>query len=310
MKDVKNSMILVVDDNPANLGMLFEYLSKYEFNVRVAQSGEAAFEFLKSEKPALILLDIMMPGMDGLEICRRLKEHHETRDIPVIFMSALSDTVDKLKGFYMGGVDYITKPFQTEEVLARVTIHLNLRNLRYSLEKKNGELEQEIAKRKQVEAMLRQQTQRLNARLKEINCFYSLFALVEKPGITIKEILQGIVYFIPPAWHDPKNTCARIMVKNVAFTTKNFKVTPWKKTSTIMIYGERFGKLEVYSLKEGPAPHEKLFTEKEQKLLYAIAKYLAKAIERILAEKELGKNRKQMRGVIKETYRQVTEDNR
>jgi DNA-binding response OmpR family regulator len=306
MRDVKNSMILVVDDNPANLGMLFEYLSKYEFNVRVAQSGNAAFEFLRSEKPALILLDIMMPGMDGYEICRRLKENQETRDIPVIFMSALSDTVDKLKGFYMGGVDYITKPFQTEEVLARVTIHLNLRNLQHSLQAKNQELKEEIAKREQVESLLRQQSHRLNERLKEINCLYGIFALVEKPGITIKELLKGIVHFIPPAWSDPKNTCARIVVQNVEFTTKNFQVTPRKRTSTIMVFGERFGKLEVFSLKKNPAPDEELFTEKEKKLLHTIAKHLAKAIERIAAEKELKKYRKHVKGLIKDTIRQAT----
>ena len=101
-------IILIVDDNPTNLNVLFEYLEESGFEVSVAQSGKSAFEQFDQINPDLVLLDIMMPGIDGLEICRRLKKNPATADIPVIFMTALTDPVDKIKGFLAGGSDYIT----------------------------------------------------------------------------------------------------------------------------------------------------------------------------------------------------------
>ncbi|MCU0545906.1 MAG: hybrid sensor histidine kinase/response regulator [Oscillatoriaceae cyanobacterium Prado104] len=134
------SIILIVDDNQTNLDVLFELLRNYGFKVLVALDGESAIEQIEYIHPDLILLDIMMPGIDGFETCRRLKAEPETRDIPIIFMSALSDTLDKVKGFQTGAVDYITKPFQHEEVLSRIETHLTIRNLQKKLEEKNAEL--------------------------------------------------------------------------------------------------------------------------------------------------------------------------
>ncbi len=299
--------IVVVDDNPANLGMLFEYLSKYDFYVRVAQSARGVFEIIENDKPDLILLDIMMPDMDGFEVCRRLKQREDTRDIPVIFMSALTDTVDKLKGFYAGGVDYITKPFQTEEVLARVTIHLNLRNLQRTLEQKNAELREEIEKRKQVETLLRLQTHKLNERLKEVNCLYSIFALLEKPNITVHEILEGVIRFIPPAWKYSKIACARVMVQDLSFTTTRFKETRWKHSAPLTVYGDHLGVLEVFYMQAPPEADEGVFTRKEVKLLHAIAQHLSRAIERLVAEKELKKRPGHLKNMAHETYRHITE---
>ncbi|MEK0179597.1 MAG: hybrid sensor histidine kinase/response regulator [Oscillatoriales cyanobacterium] len=139
-KNSERSIILIVDDNQTNLDVLFELLRNYGFKVLVAQDGESAIEQIEYIHPDLILLDIMMPGIDGFETCRRLKADPPTQDIPIIFMSALSDTLDKVKGFQTGAVDYITKPFQHEEVLSRIETHLTIRSLQKKLEEKNAEL--------------------------------------------------------------------------------------------------------------------------------------------------------------------------
>src|SRR5512135_296713 len=126
--------ILAVDDTPASLRLLTDILKAEGYEVRSAISGELALHAATSQPPELILLDVNMPGMNGFDVCRRLKEQQQTRDIPVIFVSAISETVEKLKGFELGAVDYVTKPFQREELLARVHTHLELNRLRHRLE--------------------------------------------------------------------------------------------------------------------------------------------------------------------------------
>ncbi len=143
MKTTTSKTLLIVDDMADNLKLLFRYLSNLKYRVRVAKDGLDALEQVVYAKPDLILLDIMMPKLDGFETCRRLKADPNTQEIPVIFMSALSDTVDKVTGFEVGGVDYITKPFQYEEVMARVNTHLTLSELRQSLAEKNQQLQQQ-----------------------------------------------------------------------------------------------------------------------------------------------------------------------
>ena len=132
--------ILAVDDTPANLGLLFDLLDSAGFEVLVSRNGTSALKRARSAQPDIILLDIIMPDMDGFETCRRLKADRETQNIPVIFMTALSDTVDKVKGFSLGAVDYITKPIEPEEVLARVHTHLTLQRLQNELKTKNAML--------------------------------------------------------------------------------------------------------------------------------------------------------------------------
>ncbi len=126
--------ILIVDDTPANLGALVETLGAAGYRLMEAEDGEEALAQTAETRPDLILLDVMMPGLDGFETCRRLKAQPETRDIPVLFMTALTETADKVKAFAVGAVDYITKPIQHEEALARVSTHLTLRHLRRQLE--------------------------------------------------------------------------------------------------------------------------------------------------------------------------------
>jgi signal transduction histidine kinase len=133
--------ILVVDDNVENLRLLTQTLSPHGYKIRVAKDGKRALAAVEAQPPNLILLDIMMPDMDGYEVCRRLKAHPQTRDIPVIFISALDETLDKVKAFRVGGVDYVTKPFEVEEVLVRVETHLTLRELQRRLEQQVNELD-------------------------------------------------------------------------------------------------------------------------------------------------------------------------
>lgn len=126
--------IVIVDDNPSNLRVLSAMLEQAGFNVRPALSGELALRSVAASPPDLILLDIRMPEMDGYETCRQLKADEKSREIPVIFISALSETDDKLAAFQAGGIDYVTKPFQAEEVLARVRTHLQLHHMQQGLE--------------------------------------------------------------------------------------------------------------------------------------------------------------------------------
>ncbi len=134
MATASTNYILAVDDTPASLRLLTDILSGEGYSVRSAINGELALKAAIAQPPHLILLDVNMPGMDGFEVCRRLKQEPPLVDVPVIFVSALSEMQDKLKGFDIGGVDYVTKPFQREELLARVRTHLELYNLRNHLE--------------------------------------------------------------------------------------------------------------------------------------------------------------------------------
>mgnify|MGYP002776989166 CR=1 FL=1 len=139
-KTVEQGTILAVDDTPTNLEVLFDLLGNSGFRVLVAEDGESAIDKANYAHPDLILLDVLMPGIDGFETCRRLKADEATRSIPIIFLTALTDVVDKVRGFDLGAVDFITKPLQCEEVLARVKLQLRLQNLTKQLQ---SQIEQE-----------------------------------------------------------------------------------------------------------------------------------------------------------------------
>lgn len=134
----EQAIIVIVDDNPTNLRVLGDYLRSCGYKVLVATSGDRALAQLERIKPDLVLMDVMMPGIDGFETCRRMKENESTREIPVIFMTALTDTAHKIQGFRAGAVDYVTKPFQQEEVSQRIQTHLTLRRQRREVEELNA----------------------------------------------------------------------------------------------------------------------------------------------------------------------------
>ena len=136
--------ILLVDDNPTNLQVLFQTLEGVGCKLLIAKNGEMALSIAGKALPDLILLDIMMPDIDGYEVCHQLKSNSATSDIPVIFLSALGDTEDKVKGLQLGAVDYITKPFQPDEVIARVNTHLTIHRLKREVESQKDQLEHEL----------------------------------------------------------------------------------------------------------------------------------------------------------------------
>lgn len=151
---LKDSKILIVEDNPTNIKLLSFYFDSFGSDVLVAKCGESALEIAFAEIPDIVLLDIMMPKMNGYEVCEKLKEDDRTRDIPVIFISALKETTDKVKGFESGGVDFISKPFQKREVLARVTAHLMIRRQQIALQN-------EISERKKAEEKIKKTSEEL-----------------------------------------------------------------------------------------------------------------------------------------------------
>lgn len=151
---LQNAKVLVVDDNYASLETLSEILRTQGFSVYVAEDGDSAFSVINETLPDLILLDIMMPGMDGFEICTLLKNQERTKEIPIIFISALHETFDKLKAFTCGAVDYLIRPLQLEEVLARVTTHVRLYLLQKQLKIQNQQLQTEVEERRKAEKAL------------------------------------------------------------------------------------------------------------------------------------------------------------
>lgn len=150
--------ILVVDDTPANLKLLSSMLGANGYKVRPASSGAIALRSVESKLPDLILLDIRMPEMDGFEVCTKLKENPYSKDIPVIFISAMDDIRDKVKAFNVGGIDYVTKPFEPEEVLARINTHISLRSLQTEMQEQNILLKQLMKKQQEQEQVMIEQS--------------------------------------------------------------------------------------------------------------------------------------------------------
>lgn len=159
--------ILVVDDNPSNIGIMLNYLNDLGFRILVARDGESAIHTANLSLPDLILLDVIMPGLNGFQTCQKLKEEQKLKDIPVIFLTSLTETTDIVKGFESGGVDYITKPFQSEELFARIMNHLALSALQKRLENQNEDLQNEIIKRKNAEDELYKANEILEQRVLE-----------------------------------------------------------------------------------------------------------------------------------------------
>jgi adenylate cyclase len=172
--------ILIVDDTPANLGVVVEGLEDRGFRVVVAEDGEEGVQRAEFVRPDLILLDVMMPGLSGFEACRRLKALDSTRDIPVMFMTSLTDTESKVTGFGAGGVDYVTKPLEIKEVIARVNTHLSLNAMRKQLEAQNTQLQQEIMERRQAEEALQASRDVIRRQRDELQALYDKVVAEQK----------------------------------------------------------------------------------------------------------------------------------
>jgi signal transduction histidine kinase len=196
---IQPGTVLVVDDNPTNIQVLFDVLSGVGYRVAIAKSGAAALQKLQSYHPDIILLDVMMPGMDGFETCQHIKADPATQNIPVIFMTALSDPVDKVKGLSLGAVDYITKPVQHEEALARIRIHIQLSHTQRCLERSNNQLQAALEHLKQTQVQLIQSEkmsslgQMLAGVAHEINNPVNFISSNLAPA---EEYIQGLMRFV------------------------------------------------------------------------------------------------------------------
>ncbi|RRB03986.1 sigma-54-dependent transcriptional regulator [Larkinella rosea] len=196
--------ILVVDDTPHNISILFDALTHYGYRVLAERDGKSAIEQVRHAQPDLIMLDVMMPGMNGFETCRQLKQNPATADIPVIFMTALTESIDKINGFNMGAVDYITKPFQLPEVLARVQTHLSIRQMRLDLQTLNEQLEQRVLERTEALSRalteletLKDQLQAENSYLREEISQTTGFSEIVTQSPTFRRVLTKIEQVAP-----------------------------------------------------------------------------------------------------------------
>jgi len=199
-----SATILIVDDTPANLSVLVDTLSETGYKLMVAEDGEDAIAQTARAQPDLVLLDVMMPGVDGFETCRRLKAQPVTRDIPVIFMTALTDTNEKVRAFAAGAVDYITKPIQHEEALARISTHLTIRRLRHELQQQLALKERfmriaghdlrnplclilmsgELARRRGATPAVAEYLESINSSAQQMRRIIDTFLNIRKPGDT------------------------------------------------------------------------------------------------------------------------------
>ena len=185
--DMGKGSLLVVDDDLIVRQTLEAFLTREGYQVRCAPSGETALMFANEDPPELVLLDIRIPGADGFQICRRFKESPKTSDIPVIFISGLEEAVDKVEGFAAGGADYITKPFQCEELLARVETHLGLKRAKEELQRANQKLEERVAERTAELAAAKEQ---LQEQLQEIEL---LKQRLERENLYLQEEIKLLV---------------------------------------------------------------------------------------------------------------------
>jgi len=195
--------ILIVDDTPDNLRLLSIMLTEEGYKVRKAMNGERALKAVQVVPPDLILLDIRMPDMSGYEVCRALKAGEDTQDIPVIFISALDDVFDKISAFEAGGVDYITKPFQAQEVLARIQTHLHIRRLQQQLQIQNTQLQQEVCDRMVAETALTKLNHELEIRVRERTA--ELQTTNEQLRTLEGNLRQQLTVFLHAVSHDLRN---------------------------------------------------------------------------------------------------------
>ncbi|HRZ54034.1 MAG TPA: response regulator, partial [Candidatus Paceibacterota bacterium] len=217
-----NAKILIVDDVPANLSALSDTLEPEGYEILVARSGPKALETAARAQPDLILLDVMMPGLDGYETCRRLKANERTRGIPVIFLTVHDEVERVVEGFRAGGVDYVGKPFQTEELLSRIQTHLKIHFLSLELERKNEQLQAEVNERRRAEAEVRTLARREAApwglgalvgqsasmhrmieEIRKLLQFTSVHVLITGESGTGKELVARAIHFEGPTARGP-----------------------------------------------------------------------------------------------------------
>ncbi|OGW43874.1 MAG: hypothetical protein A2Y66_04170 [Nitrospirae bacterium RBG_13_41_22] len=308
----RNPVILCVDDEEANLKLLANILVPQGYTVVSAASGKDALLKIKCQTIDIVLLDIIMPGMDGFEVCRQIKEDQKLRNIPVIMITVLTDKQDRIRGIEAGAEEFLSKPFDQTEALARIKILLKVKELNdaracaeEALQKSHDELDRQvqertaelaqantilqadITERKRMEAEREKLLQDLGKRLKELGCIADISRLAEKPWVSIEEFVQGAVNILPPAWQYPEICCARIMLDSKEFKTANFRKTEWSQVADINVDRKKFGAVTICYLEEKPAADEGPFLKEERILINTVADFLGHVIQHRLTEAEI-----------------------
>jgi signal transduction histidine kinase/DNA-binding response OmpR family regulator len=242
-------VILVVDDTPTNLQILFSCLETAGYKVLLAQNGEHALSIIANNPPDLILLDVLMPGIDGFTVSLRLKSQLTTRDIPIIFLTALAETTDKIRGFEVGGVDYITKPIEQQEVLVRIQTHLSLQKMRQHLVEQNQRLQQEIELRLEIASQLQQRTSELELMLQHEALVKNIRKKI-RDSLDESQILQ---------------TATQELAKLLQVDNCHLELYDAKKLTATIIYEYSNGLLEFKDSTKQIADEEELYRQLLQK---------------------------------------------
>ncbi|MDM8537019.1 response regulator [Desulfobacterales bacterium HSG17] len=274
--------ILIVDDEQGSRDILKGLLFNENYDLFFADNGPDALKKAEELMPDLILLDVMMPDMNGFEVCRCLRNTPILSDIHVFMVTVLDDKKTRMMGIEAGADDFISKPVDKIELRTRVRSITRL--------KRYHRLHDE---------MLEKQTHDLKERIKELNCLYSISGIVEKPGISLEEIIQQIVKLIPPSWEYSEISCAQITYDKKEFKTDNFKSTPWNASVEIHAFDQEVGTIEVCYLEKIPERSHWPFQKEEYELLNAIAKRIGKIIERKQTEHKTKDLEKQLRHIQK-----------
>ncbi|OQY59767.1 MAG: hypothetical protein B6245_04875 [Desulfobacteraceae bacterium 4572_88] len=273
--------ILAIDDKKDNLTTISALLNVLipDCDVITAQSGADGLQKAETELPDTILLDIRMPGMDGYEVCNRLKDNEQTKNIPVIMISAIHTGSEGLvRGLDSGADAYLATPIDEYVLIAQIRTALRVKKAEDHLRNQKNHLEHVVRKR-----------------TKELRCLYNISKLTENHDLSLEEMLQKIVSFIPPAMLHPEYRCARIRLNDQEFRTSGFAETISKQVADIIVNGKQTGVLEIFSSEEKSESSENPFLTEGLDLVSNIAKRLGRIIERKEAEKEKRKLEVQLR---------------
>jgi two-component system cell cycle sensor histidine kinase/response regulator CckA len=311
--------ILIVEDSPTQAQQLRYFLEQHDFQISLAGNGKEALALLAKHKQEIVISDIIMPEMDGYELCRQIKADERLKNIPVILVTRLSEPRDVIRGLECGADNFITKPYDEKFLLSRIQYLILNRELRkredvqmaiqisFAGEKYNITSDRlqilnlllstyEVALQKNIELttahnelrrlnerleeLVKERTAALNERVKELKCLYGISTLTQMPESSLEEVVQNAVNLLPPGWQYPGVACARILLEGQEFKTENFRETVWRQSSPILLDGEQRAMVEVYYLEEKPECDEGPFLKEERKLIDDVARQLGGFIER------------------------------
>ncbi len=280
--------ILVVDDQGQFLRASSRLLRQAGYQVLEAATGRDGLRLAREQHPDLVLLDAILPDMDGLELCQRIKADADLAGTYVLLLTAFRAAADEqADSLEAGADDYLVRPVPTRLLLARVQALLRL---------------------KRAESALGERTRQLDERVRELDCLYSIFQLVDTPGLSLPDILQGVAELIPTAWQHPESICARIVFDDQAFVAGDCQPggsrpgdsggTDWRLARDIVAHGQPVGTVEVCHLEHSLERDEGPFLTEGRDLLHAIVKRLGRIVERIQAGQALRESEQHYRGII------------